>query len=255
MKIFPHVAFASLALLFLPCFPASAGGEEEPLPRMDWSFSGPFGTYDKAALQRGFQVYREVCANCHGLKRVAYRNLSALGYNEDQIKAIAVEKTISDGPNDAGEMFERPGRPSDRILSPFPNDKAAMAANNGALPPDLSLIVKARHGGADYVYGVLTGYAPAPEGVALSDTQYYNTAMAGHVISMPPPLSGGQVTYTDGTAGTRSQYAKDVAHFLAFAAEPEMEQRKRMGVKVILFLLAFAAVMYGVKREVWKNVH
>jgi ubiquinol-cytochrome c reductase cytochrome c1 subunit len=253
------IQLTALALVLLSAsasYSAEASGAGEPeLTAMDWSFSGPFGTYDKASLQRGFQVYREVCASCHSLKRVAYRNLTALGYSEEQVKTIAGEVTVMDGPNDEGEMFERPGRPSDKIKSPFANDKAAMAANNGALPPDLSLITKARHGGADYVYGVLTGYAAAPEGVVLSDTQYYNKAMSGHIISMPAPLSNGQVTYADGTAQTLGQYAKDVSSFLTWAAEPEMEQRKRMGVKVVLFLLAFAGIMYAVKKTVWKKAH
>ncbi len=220
-----------------------------------FSFEGPLGTYDKAALQRGLAVYRQVCSACHSLKRVAYRNLEALGYNEDQIKAIAAEASVTDGPNDNGEMFERPGRPSDRFKSPFANDKAAMAANNGALPPDLSLITKARHDGADYVYSIMMGYAQAPHGVNVPEGKYYNRAMDGNIIAMPPPLSDGAVTYEDGTPQLASQYAKDVATFLTWAAEPEMEQRKQMGVKVMLFLVAFAGIMYAVKRQIWKKVH
>lgn len=231
--------------------------EQAHLPKLDWSFSGPFGTYDKAVLQRGFLVYKQVCSACHGLDKMYYRHLGALGYSDAQIKTIAAEVTVTDGPNDEGEMFDRPGRPSDKFKKPFANDKAAMFANNGALPPDLSLITKARHGGADYVYGILTGYEEPPEGVTLMSGQHYNKVKDGHIIAMAPPLvSDGQVAYEDAaTPQTVDQYAKDVAHFLTWAAEPEMEQRKRMGIKVVVFLAFFAAIMYGVKRKVWQNVH
>lgn len=244
------------ALVTLAPFGAQASESASTvLPEVKWSFDGPFGTYDRAALQRGLLVYRQVCASCHSMKLVSYRNLSALGYNEDEIKAIAAEYTVMDGPDDSGEMFERPARPSDKFKSPFANDKAAAAANNGAIPPDLSLITKARHGGANYVYGIMTGYTAAPETVTLLDGQYYNRTRDGGVISMPPPLSNGLVEYTDGTPQTTEQYAKDVSHFLTWAAEPEMEERKHMGVKVLLFLAIFAAVMYGVKRKVWHDAH
>jgi ubiquinol-cytochrome c reductase cytochrome c1 subunit len=234
---------------------AYAAGDAVPPPDIKWSFDGPFGTYDKAALQRGYKVYREVCSACHSMKRVAYRNLSALGYSEDQIKTIAAEYTVMDGPNDEGEMFERPARPSDHFKSPYPNDNAAKSVNNGALPPDLSLITKARHGGADYIYGLLVGYEDAPHGHALQPGQHWNKYMPGHVIAMAVPLSDGQVAYEDGTPQTVDQYARDVSHFLTWAAEPEMEARKRMGVKVILFLIVFAGMMYAVKRKIWAKVH
>lgn len=225
------------------------------LPDMQWSFEGPFGTYDKAALQRGYKVYREVCSACHSMKRVAFRNLTALGYTDEEVKAIAASYTFTDGPNDEGEMFERPGLPSDHFKSPFPNDNAAKAANNGALPPDLSLITKARAGGTDYVYGLLTGYTNPPADRHLMDGQYWNKYMSGNVIAMASPLSDGQVSYEDGSAQTADQYAKDVANFLTWTAEPEMEERKRTGIKVILFLLVFAGIMYGVKRKVWSKIH
>lgn len=244
-----------LALLCLSSPVMANEGATHTLPEMDWSFSGPFGTYDRAALQRGFLVYRQVCSACHSLKENSYRNLTDLGYTEAQVKAIASEYTVMDGPNDEGEMFERPARPSDKFKLTFANDKAAAAANGGAVPPDLSLIIKARHGGADYVYGVLQGYANPPAGFVLADGQHYNKFMAGNVIAMPKPLTDGAVTYEDGTLQTADQYAKDVTQFLAWAAEPEMEQRKRMGVKVILFLLAFAGIMYAVKKKVWEKVH
>ena len=233
---------------------ASTAGTEVPLD-MNWSFEGPFGTYDRAALQRGAKVYREVCSACHSMKRVAYRNLTEIGYTDEDVKALAAQYTVMDGPNDEGEMFERPARPSDRFKSPFPNDNAAKAANGGALPPDLSLITKARHGGADYVYSILTGYGPAPAGHHLLPGQYWNPFMNGGVIAMPPPLSDGQVEFTDGSPQTVQQYARDVAQFLTWAAEPEMEERKQMGVKVILFLIIFAFLMYGVKRRIWAGAH
>lgn len=225
------------------------------LEKQDWSFDGIFGTYDRAALQRGFKVYKEVCAACHSMSRLAYRNLSELGYNEGEIKAIAADVSITDGPDDEGEMFERPGRPSDRFKAPYANVQAAKSVNNGAYPPDLSLIAKARHGGADYIHALMTGYHEAPADRELLAGQYWNVAMAGNVISMPPPLTEGQVAYDDGSAQTLDQYSRDVSAFLTWAAEPKMEIRKRTGVKVFLFLLVFTAVMYAVKRKIWSNLH
>lgn len=246
---------SAAALLAVPMASASAA-EGTPHPEaQSWSFDGPFGTFDRAALQRGFKVYRQVCAGCHAMKRIRFRELEALGYDESQIKAIAAEYTYEDGPNDDGEMFERPGLPSDAFKSPYPNDNAAKANNGGALPPDLSLITKARHGGADYVYGILTGYEAAPEHVKLLDGQYYNKIMAGHVIAMPPPLADDGVTYEDGTPQTVEQYSKDVSHFLAWAAEPEMEDRKRLGIAVLIFLAALFGVMYKIKKKIWADVH
>ncbi len=225
------------------------------LEHQDWHFSGMFGTYDRAALQRGLKVYREVCAACHSLKRVAYRNLADLGYDEGQIKNIASQATVHAGPNDEGEMFDRPGLPSDHFVSPFPNDNAAKFANNGALPPDLSLIAKARHHGPDHVYGILTGYEPPPAGTTLLPGQNWNKAMPGHIIAMAPPIADGQVAYEDETPQTVEQYSRDVAEFLTWAADPNMESRKRTGIKVLLFLAVFAGVMYGVKRRIWAKLH
>lgn len=255
--MFKKAICTSVAILALglPVAHASESAGVKEIIDIPFSFEGPLGTYDKAALQRGLMVYRNVCSACHSLKRVAYRNLTALGYSEEQVKSIAAEYTVMDGPNDEGEMFERPARPSDKFKSPFANDKAAMAANSGALPPDLSLITKARHGGADYVYSILTGYATAPHGMEVPEGKYYNKAMDGNVIAMAPPLTDGGVAYEDGTPQIVNQYAKDVATFLTWAAEPEMEQRKQMGVKVILFLMVFAVIMYAVKKAIWKKVH
>lgn len=234
---------------------AFAAKSTEPLAQQDWGFEGPFGTFDRAALQRGLKVYRNVCAACHGMKKIAYRNLEALGYDEAQIKAIAAEYTYVDGPNEDGDMFERPGLPSDRFKSPYANDNQGKAANNGALPPDLSLIVKARHDGANYLYGLLTGYAPAPEGKVLLEGQYYNKVMPGNVIAMAPPLADDAVVYEDGSPQTVEQYSKDVTEFLAWASEPSMERRKQIGLNVLIFLFVFAGIMYAIKKKIWSDVH
>lgn len=244
------------ALLFLCLFAAhaSAGGNEVKLKKVVWPFDGAFGQVDKRAAQRGYQIYTEVCAACHGLKRVAYRNLATIGFSEDEIKALAAEATIVDGPNDEGEMFDRPGRPSDYFVPPYANEKAARAANNGGYPPDLSLIAKARPDGANYIYSLLTGYRDTPEGVELAEGMYYNDYFPDHQISMPPPLSEGLVSYQDGTDATLDQMARDVTIFLQWAAEPEMEQRKRMGWKVLIYLAVFTFLFYLAKVRVWRDV-
>lgn len=240
---------------------AQAAEGVEP-PKEVWPHHGMTGTYDKAALQRGLQVYKEVCAACHGLKLLSYRNLADLGYSDDQIKSLAAEYTVTDGPNEDGEMFERPALPSDRFHAPFANDQAAKAANGGALPPDLSLIVKGRKHGEDYIYALLTGYEEAPatnpetgEPVQLLPGQYWNKYFPGHTLSMAPPLMDGQVTYADGRSASLNEAARDVTQFLAWASEPHMEQRKQTGLKVVLFLLVFAGIMYAAKRKVWADVH
>ncbi|MCC6468533.1 MAG: cytochrome c1 [Alphaproteobacteria bacterium] len=247
---------AALAILACLSIGAARAADEEPVPpHRHWSFSGMFGTYDRAALQRGFQVYKEVCAACHVMRFLYYRDLAALGFNDDEIKAIAAGYEVTDGPNDQGEMFKRPGRPSDRFVPPFANDNAARAANNGALPPDLSLITKAREHGADYVHALLTGYKDAPAGFTLPEGMNYNTYFPGHQIAMAPPLNEGAVTFADNTKASVDQMAHDVATFLTWAAEPEMEARKEMGIKVILFLVVLSGLLYAVKRKVWKGVH
>lgn len=235
--------------------PALAAGEAVAIPDHRFSFEGLFGTYDRASAQRGFQVYKEVCSACHGMKQLAYRNLRELGLSDAEVRAIAATVQVVDGPNDEGQMFERPARPSDRFRSPFPNEKAARAANNGAYPPDLSVITKARLGGADYIHALLTGYADPPAGVTLMDGMYYNRYFPGHQIAMAPPLNEGAVTFADGTEATVDQMAHDVATFLAWAAEPEMEERKRMGVRIIMFLTILGGLAYAVKRKVWADVH
>ena len=250
------IAPALIAAVIGFAAPAQSAGDASAPKSVSWSFGGVFGTFDRGASQRGLQVYTEVCSVCHGLRLLYYRNLSAIGFSEAQVKEIAAAVEVTDGPDREGEMFDRPARPSDRFKSPFPNDNAARAVNNGALPPDLSLMTKARAGGADYLYSLLIGYRDeAPKGVEMSEGMSYNLYFAGHQIAMPPPLSDEQVEYADGTKATVDQMAKDVTTFLAWAAEPEMEERKRMGVKVLLFLLVLTGMLFAVKRKVWRDVH
>ncbi len=252
MKKLALVTCTSLALLSPLHAQAAEGGH---IPHLEWSFDGALGTYDRASLQRGFKVYREVCSACHSMNRLYYRDLSALGYSEGQIKAVAGDVTVMDGPNDEGEMYERPGRPSDHFKSPYLNVEQAKYANNGAYPPDMSLLAKARHGGPNYIYGILTGYHEAPEGTTLLQGQHWNTTMPGHIIAMAPPLQDGQVAYDDNAPQTVDQYAKDIATFLTWAAEPHMEVRKRTGIMAFLFLPVFTGVMYTVKKKVWSKIH
>jgi ubiquinol-cytochrome c reductase cytochrome c1 subunit len=248
---------------------------KEPEPQR-WSFAGPFGSFDTAQLQRGYQVYKEVCSNCHSMKLVAFRNLAQAGgpdFTADQVKALAATFKVTDGPNDAGDMFERPGRPSDRFPSPFPNEQAAAAANNGAAPPDLSLMAKARaaergpvwtvidfltqyqEAGPDYIHALLTGFQDPPPGLTIPDGTHYNPYfLSAASLAMPPPLSAGQVAYTDGTPTTVDQYARDVAAFLMWAAEPHLVERKRMGFEVFVFVLIFAGMMYLTKKRVWGKI-
>ena len=243
------------ALLLPATFsPAMAQEEEISLPKQDWSFSGPFGSYDKASAQRGFQIYKEVCSACHSMKLSYYRELEGIGLSEAQIKAVAAEQTFPTIGDD-GQPAERPGLPSDHFHSPFPNEKAARAALNGALPPDLSLIVNAREGNADYVYAILNGYTAPPAGFNLMPGMNYNTYFPGHQIGMPPPLNDGQVTFADGTPNTLPQMSHDVGTFLAWASNPELAERKQIGVRIILFLVFMTGITYVVKRKVWADVH
>jgi ubiquinol-cytochrome c reductase cytochrome c1 subunit len=234
---------------------AARAAEEVSLPDTRFSFEGVFGTFDRASAQRGLQVYMEVCANCHSLRLLSYRNLRELGLSEAEVRAIAATVQVQDGPNDEGEMFERPGRPSDRFRRPFPNDNAARAANNGALPPDLSVIVKARAGGADYIHALLTGYSDPPAGTEVMEGMHYNRYFPGHQIAMAPPLNADQVSFHDNTPATVDQMARDVTTFLAWAAEPELEERRALGVKILLFLTILGGLAYAVKRKVWADVH
>ncbi|MDX2094936.1 MAG: cytochrome c1 [Alphaproteobacteria bacterium] len=236
--------------------PAFASGSKAAPKRVDWTFDGVFGRVDTPSIQRGFQVYKEVCSACHGLKRVSFRQLEAIGFSAAEVKSLAASYTVKDGPNDAGDMFERPGRPSDYLPSPYANDNAGRAANNGALPPDQSLIIKAREDGANYIYSLLTGYgSPVPEDVVLPAGASYNPYFDGHIIKMMPPLREDSVTYQDGTAATLEQQAYDIVNFLQWAAEPEMEQRKSMGIHVMLFLGIMTLFFYLVKKRIWSNLH
>jgi ubiquinol-cytochrome c reductase cytochrome b/c1 subunit len=268
------------ALLLTSAQPSSAadeGGHAAPQPpRQTWSFAGPFGKYDRGQLQRGFKVYKEVCATCHGLSYVAFRNLAepgGPGYTAAQASAVAAEYKIKDGPNDQGEMFERPGRAADRFPSPFPNEQAARVANGGAYPPDLSLMAKARtyergfpwfvfdiftqyqEQGPDYLVALMNGYEDAPAGFTLPSGSNYNRYFPGHAIGMPKPLNDGQVTYDDGSPQTVDQYAKDVTAFLMWTAEPHMEARKRIGLQVFIFLILLSGMLYFTKKKVWAAAH
>lgn len=253
-----------ITLLLLPSIAlASSGGEKKGAlatyeihpKQMKWEFDGFFGRFDRASIQRGFKVYKEVCSNCHSLKRPAYRNLEDAGFSKEEVKAIASDYLVVDGPDEEGEMFERPGLPSDRFVSPYANDNAARSANGGALPPDLSLIIKARHDGANYVYSLLNGYEEAPHGFEIAVGKYYNPYFPGRQISMPPPITDDeQVEYTDGTYPTKEQMSIDIVNFLQFVAEPETEKRKRMGVRTMTFLLILFVILLAAKKAVWKRV-
>ncbi|MDF3047165.1 MAG: cYT1 [Candidatus Midichloriaceae bacterium] len=252
--------FVFLVLFIIISAEVMASGDTlEPLhpKHVDWSFDGAFGSVDREAAQRGFKVYKEVCSACHSLKRIAFRNLMELGFSEAEVKSLAASYSIKDGPNSEGEMFERPGRTSDYFVGPYANENAARASNNGALPPDLSLIVKARKGGADYIYSLLTGYENPPEAFQLGENMHYNPYFAGGgaQFAMTPPLtSDGQVEYTDGTNPTVDQMAKDIVNFLQWTAEPEMESRKSLGVKILIFASLFTGIMYFAYKRIWRDV-
>ena len=235
-----------------PCISAETGNII--LKHVNWSFSGPLGKFDKSSMQRGFQTYKQVCASCHSLNYVAFRNLKDLGYNQNEIKSIASEYEIQDGPDDDGEMFLRTGVPADKFPSPYPNNNAARSANNGAYPPDLSLIFKARANGANYLYSLLTSYEDAPKDMKVPDGMYYNSAYPGNLIAMPQPLYGDDVDYADGSEASIEAISKDLVNFLAWTAEPSMEKRKRTGVAVITFLLILVGMTYGAMRYIWSDV-
>ncbi len=241
--------------LALPAAAMAQQMEAEALPKQNWSFAGPFGTYDRAAEQRGLQVWQQVCSNCHSMKDAYYRNLEGIGLTADQVKAFASNVTVPGGTDDNGQPIERPALPSDHFKSPFANDKAARAANNGALPPDHTLIVNAREGGATYVADLLNGYRDPPAGMKIAAGMNYNIYFPGRQIAMAPPLHDDAVTYADGTKATTEQMSRDVATFLMYMSNPDMEQRKRMGVRIVLFLVGMTGVTYAVKRKVWANIH
>jgi ubiquinol-cytochrome c reductase cytochrome b/c1 subunit len=266
-------AAAAIAVAALAGQAATAAESETP-PKLKWSFAGPFGLYDEAQLQRGFKVYREVCQNCHGMSLLAFRSLAdpgGPGYSTAQAAAIAAEYQVTDGPNDQGEMFQRPGRPADYFPPPFPNEQAARARYN-AVPPDFSVLAKARgyergfpwfiidmftqyqEHGVDYIAAFLSGYEDPPAGVNLPAGASYNIYFPGHATAMPNPLVDGQVEYSDGTPAKVDQYAKDVAGFLMWVAEPHMEARKRIAFQVMIVLIVLAGLLYFTKKKVWSQV-
>ena len=223
----------------------------------DWSFKGYFGKFDRASLQRGYQVYNEVCASCHSMKYLSYRNLAEAGgpeFSKEQAKAIAASFEVTDGPNDDGDMFTRPAKLSDKFVNPYRNDKEAMASNGGAYPPDMSVLVKARSGGANYIYSVLLGYEDPPSGVSLDDGVYYNKYMYGKAIKMPKVLEDGLVEYNDGTEATEAQMAKDVVSFLSWAAEPHLEARHKIGFKAIIYLIILTLLAYFSMKRLWSRI-
>ena len=246
---------------FLICFfllTINTFSKDIELPKENWSFKGITGKFDRASLQRGYQVYTEVCSSCHSMNLLSYRNLGEPGgpeFSVEQVKAIAANFEVTDGPDSEGEMFTRPGRPSDKFVSPYPNIKAAMAANGGAYPPDMSVLVKARKGGADYIYAVLTGYTEAPVNFELEEGVYYNKYMDGNKIKMSNPLSDDLITYGDGTKATEAQMAKDVTTFLTWAAEPHLETRHKLGFKVIIFLTILSILVYFSMRRLWSRIN
>jgi ubiquinol-cytochrome c reductase cytochrome b/c1 subunit len=269
------LAMSMLAALTVA--PVMAQEAPPPQPaRLKWSFAGPFGKYDQAQLQRGFKIYKEVCSNCHSLNMIAFRNLADAGgpsFSVAQAEAIASDYKIKDGPNDQGEMFDRPGRLADYFPAPFANEQAARAANGGALPPDMSVLAKARgyergfpwfifdiftqyqEQGPDYIASILKGYGEKPADMTMAPGMNYNKFFPGHAIGMPPPLQDGQVTFDDGSPATLEQYSKDAAAFLMWASEPHLDARKRIGFQVIIFLIVLSGLLYFTKKKVWSSVH
>ena len=248
-----------IVILFLVIFLGQKSFSEETkkLLSTDWSFKGYFGKFDRASLQRGYQVYAEVCASCHSMKYLSYRNLLEKGgpeFSKEQAKAIAANFQVIDGPNDDGEMFERPAKLSDKFVQPYKNNKEAIASNGGAYPPDMSVLVKARSGGADYIYSLLLGYEDPPSDVILEDGVYYNIYMYGNNIKMPNPLSDGLVEYNDGTEATEEQMAKDIVTFLAWSAEPHLEARHKIGFKAIIYLIILSFLAYLSMKRLWSRI-
>ena len=249
-----RIIFFILIFLFSN-FNVLASGSGNDLPKHNWSFKGLTGTFDKSAVQRGFKVYREVCSGCHSMSLLYYRDLIDIGFSREEVKAIAAEYTVIDGPNEEGEMFERPAKPSDRFVPPFSNEQEARISNNGSYPPDLSVITKAKKHGPDYIFNLLLGYTDPPVDFELGEGMYYNKWKEGHQISMAQPLDEGYVDYDDGTENTLPQLAEDITTFLVWSAEPELEARKKLGIKVILFFIVLGSIVFIVKNRLWREIH
>ena len=246
-----------LVSLFLVGTNQVNSAEKVDLLKTDWSFKGLFGKFDRGSLQRGYQVYTEVCASCHSMKYLSYRNLSEPGgpeFTEEEAKAIAANFEVTDGPNSDGEMFIRSAKLSDKFVKPYENEKAAQAANGGGYPPDMSVLAKARSGGVDYIYSVLLGYEDPPSGVNLDDGVYYNKYMYGNNIKMAKPLSDDLIEYSDGTIASEEQMAKDVATFLMWAAEPHLEARHKLGLKSMLYLIILTILVYFSMKKIWSRI-
>ena len=249
MRNFVLAAAAALVI----SAPAFSAEEVKPMQRT-WTFDGVLGKFDRQQLQRGFQVYKEVCASCHSLKYLAFRNLQDIGYSEDQVKVIAAEYQVQDGPDENGDMFQRPARASDHIPKPFANEQLARASNGGALPPDLSLMTKARPDGPNYVYSLMMGYKDPPNGFELMPGMAYNEYFAGHQIAMPEQITDERVTYADGTKASAEQISADVTAFLHWVAEPKLEARHATGIRVMLFALLFTVLAFLYKRRLWARL-
>ena len=250
--------FLIILLFNLIGFFSMATAEQiEELLNPGWEFKGFIGKFDRGSLQRGYQVYTEVCSSCHSIKYLSYRNLSEPGgpeFTENQVKAIASQFEVTDGPNNDGDMFVRPARPSDNFVSPYENEKVAKVSNGGAYPPDMSVLVKARNGGPDYIYSLLLGYEDPPAGTYLDEGVYYNKYMPGNNMKMSNPLSEGLIQYSDGTSATVEQMAKDVVTFLSWAAEPHLEKRHKMGFRAIIYLIILTILVYFSMKKIWSRV-
>ena len=249
-----RIIFFVLIFLFSN-FNVLASGSGNDLPKHNWSFKGLTGTFDKSSVQRGFKVYREVCSGCHSMSLLYYRDLIDIGFSNEEVKAIAAEYMVIDGPNEEGELFERPAKPSDRFVSPFSNEQEARVSNNGSYPPDLSVITKAKKHGPDYIYNLLLGYTDPPVDFELGEGMYYNKWKEGHQISMAQPLDEGYVDYDDGTENTLPQLAEDITTFLVWSAEPELEERKKLGIKVLLFFIVLGSIVFIVKNRLWRGIN
>jgi ubiquinol-cytochrome c reductase cytochrome c1 subunit len=251
------VLAAVAALAFVLPVGAVTAEDEPALPKQDWSFNGVFGRFDLPQVQRGFQIYKEVCSSCHSLNYISFRDFEALGYSEGQIKALAAQYEVEDGPDDNGDMFKRKARPSDHLPKPFANDALARLSNNGALPPDLSLMAKAREGGPDYIYNLLLGYSDPPPGVTVADGMSYNKwfVAGAHQIAMPQQIMDDRVSYDDKDIPTTApQLAKDVTAFLMWTAEPKLEVRHATGIRVMLYTIFFTVLAYFLKRRIWARL-